>query len=173
MAQEDPTDKHPLSQFFAAVFDDTEGTIRIQRGDDEERRIDTLDQIDEFIGDDAGEVWVSLQTRDADGNLCEQTAVGTTIDTVEKPQPPPSLVLRCDADDALRAVWLIKHVDLQKKTVAEELTEMVPLPVGGWSIVEEHNDRVYEIADVATALGGNVVPFPTTQEQCGGAVWRT
>ena len=164
-AQENPTDAHPLTPFFAPVFGDAQGSIRIQRSDLAEDLVDTLDQVDTFIGD-TGEAWVSFQTRDADLKLCEQAAVGTAIVSVETAQPPPSFVLRCEADGVMYAVWLIKPVDLQKKTVAEELTEMVPLPCyGGWSIVEEHSDRtrVYELEDVATALGGNVVPFPTKQ----------
>lgn len=144
-------DLNLIEIFFLAVFGQgaTDGDVAVCRADDATLTSRDLDEIAEFLGD-TGEAWVSMQTRDQDGKLWEQSAVAEAIDSLDGLSLPPSMVLRQEAGD-LFAVWFIDTVNLRKTT--SPLTVAAPLPgTGGWSIAELHDDRVYTLDAVQAAL---------------------
>jgi Family of unknown function (DUF5906) len=136
----------PIEQFCSVVFGEgaTEGDVAVLRADDEKLFTRDPDEIAEFIGD-AGEAYVSMQTRDAQGKPWEQPAIATAIDDLSEIEKPPSILLRHAGGD-LFGVWLIECAPAH--SVPRELTEAAPLPgTGGWSIAESNPDLEYKLSD--------------------------
>jgi hypothetical protein len=131
-----------ITQFCAAVFGQgaTEGDVAVCRDDDATLLSRDPDEIAEFVGD--GETWVSMQTRDSDKKPWEQPAVAEALDSADV-SPPPSMLLKHVAGD-LFGIWFIDTAKAGE--VPRELQIAAPLPgVGGWSIAEMHDDRVYTL----------------------------